>query len=216
MPGFALSTQSFHFAISLPQSAAIWCRLEQGISMQVPYPSNLIVITGGPGAGKTTLINHLSERGYDTSQEVARNVIKNQQERGGNALPWDDNDAYSGLMMRGSIRAWQDGMEQDPLPVFFDRGLPDTLAHRRLSGLPDDPTLMRAIETYRYRRSVFILPPWAEIYKADSARTQNFAEAVRTYVILYRTYLECGYAPIEIRKGPVEQRAEQILSRLKL
>jgi predicted ATPase len=172
--------------------------------MQLPYPSNLIVITGGPGAGKTTLINHLNDLGYETSREVARNVIENQQERGGNALPWEDNEAYSGLMMRGSIRAWQDGMEQDPLPVFFDRGL------------PDDPALMRAIETYRYRRSVFILPPWAEIYKTDSARTQNFAEAVRTYVILFRTYLECGYAPIEIRKGPVEQRAEQILSRLKL
>lgn len=184
--------------------------------MQLPYPTNLIVITGGPGAGKTTLINYLNERGYETSPEVARNVIENQQERGGNALPWQDNEAYSGLMTRGSIRAWRDGMAQDPLTVFFDRGLPDTLAHRRVSGLGEDTGLKRAIETYRYRRSVFILPPWAEIYKTDSARTQNFAEAVRTYVVLYRTYLECGYEPVEIRKGPVEQRAAQILARLKL
>ena len=175
-----------------------------------------ICLIGRNGAGKTTLINHLNDLGYETSREVARNVIENQQERGGNALPWEDNEAYSGLMMRGSIRAWQDGMEQDPLSVFFDRGLPDTLAHRRLSKLPDDPTLMRAIETYRYRRTVFILPPWAEIYQTDTARTQNFSEAVRTYVVLYRTYLECGYDPIEIRKGPVEQRAAQILSRVKL
>lgn len=184
--------------------------------MQLPYPTNLVVITGGPGAGKTTLINYLNERGYETSPEIARNVIETQQERGGTALPWQDNDAYCRLMTRGSIRAWQDGMAQDPLPVFFDSGLPDTLAHRRVAKLPEDNALIQAIETYRYRRTVFILPPWAEIYKNDNQRTQTFAEAVKTYVILYRTYLECGYDPIEIRKGPVEQRAAQILARLKL
>ncbi|HBU98276.1 MAG TPA: ATPase, partial [Thalassospira lucentensis] len=31
-----------------------------------------------------------------------------------------------------------------------------------------------------------------------------------------RTYHACGYDLIEVRKGPVEQRASQILSRLKL
>ena len=184
--------------------------------MQLPYPSNLVVVTGGPGAGKTTLIHYLNERGYETSPEVARNVIETQKERGGTALPWQDNDAYCRLMTRGAIRAWQDGMAQDPAPVFFDQGLPDILAHRRLGKQPEDNALKQALETYRYRRTVFILPPWAEIYKTSDTRTQNFAEAVKSYVVLYRTYLECGYEPIEIRKGPVEQRAAQILARLKL
>ncbi|WP_417813828.1 AAA family ATPase [Thalassospira alkalitolerans] len=184
--------------------------------MQSPYPSNLVVITGGPGAGKTTLINHLHERGYDISRDVTHAVIAEQKERGGNALPWADNDAFAGLMTRGAIRAWQHGMEQDPRTVFCDRGLPDTLAHREISALPDDSGLKRAIETYRYRRTVFILPPWAEIHKNDPNRSQSFAEAVKTYVVLYRTYLQCGYEPIEIRKGPVEQRAAQILARLKI
>ena len=184
--------------------------------MQTPYTSNLVIITGGPGVGKTTLINHLHQHGYDTSPEVARAVIEEQQERGGNALPWEDNAAYAGLMARRSIRAWQTGMECHPRTVFCDRGLPDTLAHRRLSNLPEDKGLLNAITTYRYRRTAFVLPPWAEIYKTDTARTQSFSEAVRTYVVLCRTYDECGYDLIEIRKGPVEQRAALILSRLKL
>ena len=44
--------------------------------MQTPITSNLVVITGGPGVGKTTLINHLNDRGFDTSPEVARAIIE--------------------------------------------------------------------------------------------------------------------------------------------
>ncbi|WP_033067635.1 AAA family ATPase [Thalassospira australica] len=184
--------------------------------MQTPITSNLVVITGGPGAGKTTLINHLHERGFDTSPEVARAIIEEQQERGGNALPWADNDAYAGLMYRRSIRAWQDAIQAHPRTVFCDRGLPDTLAHRQISGLDDDPGLHRAINTYRYHKMAFVLPPWSDIYKPDDARTQSFSDAVRTYVVLCRVYAQCGYDLIEVRKGSVEQRAAQILSRLKL
>ncbi|MCC9625622.1 AAA family ATPase [Thalassospira sp. MA62] len=184
--------------------------------MQTPITSNLVVITGGPGAGKTTLINYLNDRGYDTTPEVARAIIEDQHERGGNALPWADNDAYAGLMCRRSIRTWQDGIEMHPRTVFCDRGLPDTLVHRRITGLDADRGLLNAIKTYRYHRTAFVLPPWSEIYKSDNVRTQTFAEAVKTYVVLCRTYVECGYELIEVRKGPIEQRAAQILSRLKL
>jgi predicted ATPase len=184
--------------------------------MQTPITSNLVVITGGPGAGKTTLINHLNDRGFETSPEIARAIIEDQQERGGTALPWADNEAYAGMMCRRSIRAWQESIQHHPRTVFCDRGLPDTLAHRRLTHLPEDPGVMRAIAMYRYHKVAFVLPPWSEIYKTDSARTQSFSEAVRTYVVLCRTYTECGYDLVEIRKGPVEQRAAQILTRLKL
>ncbi|RCK53646.1 ATPase [Thalassospira profundimaris] len=182
--------------------------------MSVSSPENLVVLTGGPGAGKTTLINYLNRLGYKTSPEVARNVIETQQKHGGTALPWQDNEAYCQLMTDGSIRAWQDGMALAPAPVFFDRGLPDVLTHRRLYKLAKDSALIRAIETCRYRQTVFILPPWPEIYHTDGARKQNFAEATRTYDVLYQTYLDCGYTPVEIAKGPVEQRAEHILTLL--
>lgn len=184
--------------------------------MQTPITSNLVVITGGPGSGKTTLIDHLHQSGYDFSPDVARSVIDEQIERGGNALPWEDNEAYAGLFARRSIRAWQAGMECHPRPVFCDRALPDVLAHRRFTGLPDDQGLTGAIRTYRYHRTAFVLPPWSEIYKSGQDRTQSFADAVRTYVVLCRTYHECGYELVELRKGPVEHRAAQILSRLKL
>jgi predicted ATPase len=184
--------------------------------MQTPITSNLVVITGGPGSGKSTLIEYLHARGYDVCSDIARPLIAEQRERGGNAVPDEDDDAFAGLMIRRSIRSWQEGMECHPRTVFCDGALPDILAHRRIAKLPDDPALMRTIKMYRYRRTVFVLPPWAEIYHTDEIRTQNFAKSVKNYVRLCQAYIESGHELIEIRKGPVEQRAAQILSRLKL
>ena len=44
---------------------------------------NLIVITGGPGAGKTTLINLLREAGFATAPEAGRAIIQDQSAIGG-------------------------------------------------------------------------------------------------------------------------------------
>ena len=44
-----------------------------------------IVFTGGPGSGKTSVIEHLQNLGYKTADEVGRRVIQLQVESGGNA-----------------------------------------------------------------------------------------------------------------------------------
>ncbi len=49
-----------------------------------------IVLTGGPGSGKSTLIEVLHRRGYPHSQEAGRAIIQEQVSIGGNALPWGD------------------------------------------------------------------------------------------------------------------------------
>ncbi|MGE4512409.1 MAG: AAA family ATPase, partial [Chryseobacterium sp.] len=41
---------------------------------------NLFVITGGPGTGKTTLLNALSANLYKTIQEAARAIIREETE----------------------------------------------------------------------------------------------------------------------------------------
>ncbi len=47
----------------------------------------LFVVTGGPGSGKTTLIAALAARGYQTTVEAGRAIIREQMETGGTALP---------------------------------------------------------------------------------------------------------------------------------
>lgn len=49
-----------------------------------------VIVTGGPGAGKTTLIAELARRGLATSPEAGRAVIRDQRAVGGAGLPWID------------------------------------------------------------------------------------------------------------------------------
>ena len=68
------------------------------IMKEIRASNNLIVITGGPGSGKTSLLNAFSEDGYQVVPEVARNIIREQLEQGGNALPWQNNQSLTDLM----------------------------------------------------------------------------------------------------------------------
>lgn len=51
------------------------------------------VITGGPGSGKTTLIDMLASQGFHHMPE-ARAIIRDQVAIGGTALPWADRAVY--------------------------------------------------------------------------------------------------------------------------
>lgn len=48
---------------------------------------HFFVVTGGPGAGKTSLITELARRGFHTIPESGRAIIREEVARGGDALP---------------------------------------------------------------------------------------------------------------------------------
>lgn len=174
---------------------------------------NLFVITGGPGSGKTTVLNELNRRGYRCVSEVARQIIQEQLNTGGTALPWADRRLYTEAMLRRSIESF---IEHTPAQgiAFADRGIPDTLCYARLIGLSGQQDIETACRDYRYGSCVFIAPPWKSIYQNDHERRQDYAEAVRTYDQMRRVYQECNYELFELPLVSPENRADFILSRL--
>jgi predicted ATPase len=174
-----------------------------------------IVITGGPGSGKSTLIDALERAGHSRTVEAGRAVIQQQVAIDGNALPWRDRAAFAELMLTWEMEAYAAARQKNGL-VFFDRGVPDVEGYLRLVGLPVQKHVEEAVESYCYNRRVFIAPPWKEIFRQDRERKQDFDEAVRTCEVLAATYKERGYELVELPRGSVDQRLNFVLTNVEI
>lgn len=177
------------------------------------HTDQFFVLTGGPGSGKTTLIEALAAEGYATAPEAGRNIIQDQVTVGGAALPWRDKTLFAELMLAWELRSHHTASGLTG-PVFFDRGVLDTLAYLRLSGLAVPAHMEKAAEHFRYNRRVFIAPPWPEIFSQDAERKQDLDEAKRTFDALADTYPRYGYELITLPRTSVEERLAFILEEL--
>jgi predicted ATPase len=61
----------------------------------LPDPPDFYIITGGPGSGKSTLIEALAAEGFHHMPEAGRAIIRDQVAIGGTALPWADRAALA-------------------------------------------------------------------------------------------------------------------------
>ncbi|CDX13077.1 conserved hypothetical protein [Mesorhizobium sp. ORS 3324] len=168
------------------------------------------VLTGGPGSGKTTLIETLKSAGFATAPEAGRGIIRDQMAIGGPALPLLDPALFAELMLSWELRSWH-AAQGEPAPVFFDRGVPDTIGYLRLCGLPVPDHIRSAATTFRYARHVFIAPPWPEIFVQDEERRQTLDRAERTFQSVTSAYAELGYELVLLPLVPVEERVCFIL-----
>jgi len=172
-----------------------------------------IVLTGGPGSGKSTLIDHLQGMGYGRSQEAGRGIIQDQVAIAGQALPWTDPALFAELMLCWELRSYRIAAAQTA-PVFFDRGIPDIVGYLKLEGLPVPDHLHAAAQRFRYHRRVFIAPPWPEIYEQDNERKQSYDEAERTYESMVATYTAYGYELVHLPLAAVAKRAQFVTDSL--
>ncbi|PBB21070.1 AAA family ATPase [Mesorhizobium sp. WSM4313] len=168
------------------------------------------VLTGGPGSGKTTLIEALRAQGFATAPEAGRGIIRDQMAIGGPTLPWRERAFFAELMLSWELRSWH-AAHTEPGRVFFDRGAPDTIGYLRLCGLPVPDHITSAAGKFRYARRVFVAPPWPEIFTQDEERRQTLEEAERTFRSLTGVYAELGYDLMPLPLAAVDERVRFVL-----
>lgn len=173
----------------------------------------LIVITGGPGTGKTTLIHALRLEGFSCFEEISREVTLEAKRQGIDQLFLSQPLLFSELLLTGRKKQHQEALEHAENLIFLDRGLPDVLAYMHFIGDSYPAGFDKICKDHRYTK-VFILPPWEEIYTADEARYENFEQACLIYEHLKETYIHFGYHPIEIPTGSVEDRLAFLKTKL--
>lgn len=165
----------------------------------------IIVLIGGPGSGKTSLINALIKKGYVCYPEISREIIKEAQKKGIDQLFLENPLLFSELLLEGRVKQYQDAKKSDKNIVFIDRGLPDVLAYMHYIGDSYPEIFRETCKNYIYTK-VFVLPPWKEIYVSDKERYETYEQAVLIHEHLKETYEFYGYQLIEVPKDTIANR----------
>jgi predicted ATPase len=66
------------------------------------------VITGGPGSGKTSLVDALAAEDFRHMPEAGRAIIQAQVDIGGTALSWADRESFATLMLGWGMRSYRE------------------------------------------------------------------------------------------------------------
>jgi predicted ATPase len=164
-----------------------------------------IVITGGPGFGKSSIIKELEARGYRVFHEVAREIIHEMQVNQRHF----DLDYFSAKVQLGRVQQFHQAVEGIH---FYDRGLPDIAGFlvKDKVAIPDE--LVDLCATLTYHKTVFITPPWETIYHKDPERREDFREAVKVHKALEATYASLGYDLVSVPMGSIIQRCDFVLN----
>lgn len=175
--------------------------------------SRLFVISGCSSAGKSTLLEALARGGEVVSDEPGRQIVKEQLRLGGDALPWKNPQAFIDLCAEYAIKEFDKHAGQDHR-VFFDRSFIDVASAVELTGLVAPASLEDALKSRRYATTVFIAPPWAELFRQDEERRHTLADAIAEYAVLVPTFQRHGYQVAFLPKASIEERVEFVRSTL--
>lgn len=175
---------------------------------------HMIVVTGGPGSGKSSVVEAMAGHGFAMMPEAGRAIIRHQVRIGGSALPWADRSLFAELTLEWELRSYDDALGADTT-VIMDRGIPDVLGYLTLCGLPIPDHVETAARLYPYGRRVFLAPYWDAIFTRDAERKQDREEAERTGKVMAETYSRLGYEIVVLPLAGVEDRASFIANSLK-
>jgi predicted ATPase len=162
------------------------------------------VLTGAPGAGKTSVLGALRNRGFPVVAEAATDVISQQQARGV-AEPWQQDDFVDRIVALQRDRLGPAAVGAPGTAEVHDRSVLCTLALARF--LRQGETRVAAAGVYE--PAVFFVRPLGFIVPT-AARRISYRESLDFERLHEAAYLEHGFEPIGVGAAPVAERATLI------
>ncbi len=172
-----------------------------------------IPISGGPHAGKTTLINALREvySGAHFLEEPAERVIARELERetaepGYEAIvPWRDYPQFSQLVLQEALDL-EASARYGAVLRFQDRSLHDNIGYDRLNGVDTSPDTHRYAAVAGYTVALFCHPVGS--YTTTEIRRESAEQARHIHNTLYETYRASGLVVVDLPAVSVQERIE--------
>lgn len=172
------------------------------------------ILTGGPGCGKTTVLNELAQKGYQTCPEAYSELYKefkakNELDR---FLPCTIEQRW--LLMK-KHEEQEALLDQDRI-AFVDRSVPDVIFYGNYLRLDMPGDLLQIFENHKseYVKVFFFEQPSQELYEQNEVRYETFEEAVNIHNQLLYGYRSNGFEIIHVPFDSVKTRVNYILSHI--
>ena len=172
-----------------------------------------VVISGCSGGGKSSLLRELADRNYRVFAEPCRQIIKEQNFIGGDAIPSKNFYQCAQLCISRTMHNMISAAATTS-PVFFDRSIIDAISGLERLRVDIPPHLAQAAKVFRYSKKVFIAPPWPEMFGNDAERIHTYEDSLADYATLLTTYQRFGHELVFIPKASIAQRVDFILHEL--
>jgi predicted ATPase len=169
------------------------------------------IITGAPGAGKTTILAALQDRGYAVVDEAATDVIAHGQALGRDE-PWRDAGFIDAITLLQRERQERPAPPATRVQV-YDRSPICTFALAQYGGWPVTPILAREVDRVVaegiYEPRVFFVHLLGFI-TPTAARRISLAQSVRFGRLHEQAYRHHGFELVDVPAGTVEERVDLV------
>jgi predicted ATPase len=167
----------------------------------------LIVITGGPSSGKTSVINQLQSLGHHIVEEIARPLINE-----GVLHPQKDRDVFEREVLRRQLEAEKDLLNSSEIIFLDNSGILDGPPFYTMAGMTAPPEF-RETSLKRYALAILLEP--LGFYEEDGVRSEDLQFTQAITELLYQDCVDNGLPVVRLSgKLSVEQRVEEVLKQV--